>query len=149
MVTIDNLNYDPWAPGLGTISGTYTYRFSYWLSDDGYLKNIRWNVISSDLINDDGNKVIIVDSGHDNLANLWIWFNYPNYLNESSGCPEITYDVTDGWLDEYMPPVMPVEGVSVEMSCKIVCKGVIFRIQFMAVVKINANGDMTVSFIKP
>jgi hypothetical protein len=48
-----------------------------------------------------------------------------------------------------MPPEMPEEGVSIEMACKLLCKGAMFRIPFKAVVHINANGVTTVETVGP
>jgi hypothetical protein len=107
-----------------------------------------WNGRNFDLHNSDGEKLIVIDSGHDNLGVLWPWFNTPNALNDAIQ-PGIHYSVEDGWLDEYMPETMPSEGVAVEMSCKIKLKGLIYKMPFLAVFHMNANGVYTVEMIKP
>jgi len=150
VVTLDQLNYDPVCPGLGTVSGYYVYELNMKMSKEGFLERLTFHVGKSDLKNENGDKVIIVDSGTDNLGILWDWFNNANYYNHVLWeCPEIVYDTDDGWLDEYLAPVWPSEGVTVEMSCKVLCKGVIFNIPVLAVVQINANGEMVVNFFKP
>lgn len=146
-VTIDPLYY---GPGIGTVYGTYTYHFSYKLDKEGNLKGIQWNVIKSDLKNTEGDNVIMVDSGHDTKGDLWIWFNYPNYLNHDVyECPEINYSVEDGWLDYLYPVELPKDGVAVEMSCKVLCKGQMFKLQYLAVFHLNANGVAKVDLVKP
>ena len=150
VVTIDQLDYEPWCPGIGVVTGSYTYQMTLKLTKEGYLDKLLWHVKDANLTNDKGDKVIIVDSGHDNLGILWDWFNNANYYNlVVYNGPEIVYTRGDGSLDGYMPPVMPTEGVAVDMSCKLLCKGVIYKMPLLAVVQINANGDMVVNFIKP
>ena len=147
-VTITDYDYTVLDPAFGKVSGTYEYHFMYRLSKDGYLESIHWNGRNFNLRNDAGEKIIVIDSGHDNLGVLWPWFNTPNAINDAIQ-PGIHYSVEDGWLDEYMPDPMPSEGVAVEMSCKIKLKGLIFKMPFLAIFHINANGVYTVEMIKP
>ena len=147
IVTFTDYDYTAVAPGLGIVNGTYTYHFSYKLSKEGFIEAIHWNVTDFNITNQDGEKVKVVDSGHDTNGWLWAWFNIPNSLNEFN--PGLTYSCTDGWLNELMPSPMPAEGVAVEMSCKVFCKGEMFRIPFLGILHINANGVETVNVIKP
>jgi|GEM_PF-1294508 len=150
LVTMDHYNLDSACPGLGIVTGTYTYKLGLKLTKEGYIEGLSYHIKDCDLTNDKGDKVIIVDSGHDNLGILWDWFNNANYYNLIYyNCTEIVYDPGDGWLNDYLPPVWPSEGVTAEMSCKLVCKGVIFRISVLVVVHCNANGEMVVNFVKP
>ena len=150
VVTIDHLDYEEWCPGMGIVTGSYTYQMTLKMTKEGFLDKLLWHVKDANLVNDKGDKVIIVDSGHDNLGILWDWFNNANYYNAVVyNCTEIVYAPGDGWLDGYLPPVMPSEGVAVDMSCKMVCKGVVYAMPVLAVVNINANGDMVVNFVKP
>jgi hypothetical protein len=146
-VTVTDYDYSIVNPEIGVVSGTYTYHFSYKLSNEGFIESIHWNARNFDLWNQDGDKVIVVDSGHDTYGVLTGWFNTPALYNGYD--PRISYSCPDGWLSDYMPDPMPSEGVAVEMSCKILCKGNMFKIQFLAVFKINANGVQTVEMIKP
>ena len=150
VVTIDHLNYDLYAPGMGTVTGYYTYEINMKMTKEGYLERLNWHVGKSELINDKGDKVIIVDSGKDNLGIMWDWFNNANYYNwYFYNCPEVVYDSQDGWLNDYMPPEMPAEGVFMDMSCKMVCKGAMYQISSMAVIHYNGNGELVVNFVKP
>ncbi|HBE43339.1 MAG TPA: hypothetical protein DDW27_19485 [Bacteroidales bacterium] len=147
VVTIDQLNYDYFAPGIGIVSGTYTYHFSYKLSKEGWLEAIHWNARDFKLYNEKGDKVIVTDSGHDTYGILWPWFNTPDLMNEYN--PAIDYDCEEGWLDDLMPDPMPSEGVSVEMGCKVLCKGVMLKMSFMAIFHLNANGVESVDIMRP
>lgn len=150
VVTIDQLDYESMCPGIGIVSGYYTYEFNLKLSDEGYLERMNWHVGKSYLYNDKGDKVHVIDSGTDNLGIVWDFFNNANFYNwYLYNCPELVYSPGDGWLDGYLPPVMPSEGITCEMSCKVMCKGVIFDISFMAKININANGEIVVDFTKP
>ena len=147
VVTLKQLDYSSSAPGIGIVSGTYTYHFSYKLSKDGFIEAIHWNARDFKLYNADGDKVIVIDSGHDTNGTLWAWYNTPNDMN--GNIPEIVYGCEDGWLSGLMPDPMPSEGVAVEMGCKILCKGAMVKIPFLAIFQINANGVQTVNIIRP
>lgn len=157
-VTVDNLDYTGVNPAIGIVSGTYEYHFSYKLSKEGFIEAIHWNARNFNLTNNHGNKVIIIDSGHDTNGDLWVWFNEPNNMNGNIN--EIVYDCDNGWLDDLMQVqrtdeegelgIYPrTEGVAVEMSCKILCKGEMFKMPFLSILHINANGVETVNVVKP
>jgi hypothetical protein len=103
VVTISGIEY----PGIGMVTGTYTYSYLFKLNSEGYLENMHWHVTDDDLINEKGDMVKVVDSGLDSYGIFWeIW----NHINEwNTGWP-ISYAVEDGWLDYIMPALMPIEG---------------------------------------
>jgi hypothetical protein len=140
VVTISGIDY---GPGIGTVYGTYTYRYTFKLSKDGFLENIHWNVINQNLANDNGDKIIVMDSGHDNLGIFWQIWNNINAWNEGYN---ISYAVEDGWLDDYIPPVMPVEGSYIN-PCKIKCKGVTLDFSIKVQIHINSSGEITANVI--
>ena len=148
LVTITNFDYSSLSPEIGIVSGTYAYHFAYKLNKAGVIESIHWSAHDFNLINDEGDKIIVVDAGHDSYGLLWSWFNTPDAMN---GHIEefIDYDCVEGRLDVYMPDPMPSEGTSIEMGCKVLCKGHMFRLQFMAQVHINANGVTTVETYRP
>lgn len=147
VVTVDNYDYSSIAPGIGIVNGTYTYHFSYKLSKEGFIESIHWNARNFKLYNENGDKVIVIDSGHDSYGILWPWYNTPDAMNGYD--PKIDYDCPEGWLTDFMPDPMPSEGVSVEMSLKILCKGEMFKMPFLSILHINANGVETVNVVKP
>jgi hypothetical protein len=137
-----------YGPDIINVAGTYTYHFSLHLNKEGKIECIHWNSKNYDLHTEDGDWVKIIDSGHDNSGFVWDFWNNKDVYNEGFN---IYYDVSDGWLDEYMPAPddMPVEGAFINMSCKILCKGKIVDWSYMVVLHINANGDITVDMVKP
>ena len=154
VVTITNVDYSFISPEIGILSGTYTYHFSYQLSKDGYIESIHWNVTDFNLHNQNGEKAIIVDSGHDSNGDLWAWYNEPNNMNGNPS--NMVYSCDNGWLDDLMQvqrgdeTIYPrTEGVAVEMSCRLLVKGKGFRVPFLSVLQINANGVTTVDVVKP
>ena len=147
VVTITDYDYTIVNPDIGIVSGTYAYHLSYKLSKEGYLEGIHWNARDFNLWNDKGEKVLVIDSGHDTYGFVWCWFNTPALMNEYN--PGIIYSCPDGWMDPFMAPEMPEEGVTVEMSCKIMVKGSKFTIPLLALFHMNAKGVYTVEMIKP
>jgi hypothetical protein len=146
VVTITNLDYSSLSPEIGIVSGTYVYHLAYKLNKAGFLESIHWNAHDFNLTNASGDKLVVTDAGHDNYGLLWVWFNTPDFMN--GYIPEIDYDCPEGWLTPYIAE-MPAEGSSVEMGCKVICKGHIFKMPFMAQVHINANGVTTVETYRP
>ena len=142
VVTINGLDY---GPGIGVVTGTFTYQWTLWLSAEGYLKSMHWNVIDNDLSNQDGDKVKTIDSGHDNLGIMWDIFNNPGVYN--TGYP-IIYSVQDGWMDGIMPSELPLEGTFSNMSCKVICKGTKYSLAGLMQLHMNANGDVTANVVK-
>jgi hypothetical protein len=132
-------------PGIGTVFGTYVYRYGIKLSSEGYIERMHWNVLDSDLHNDLGEKVNIVDSGMDNLGAFWQIWNYINAWNEGWN---IHYDLEDGWLNDYMPPEMPSEGSFVNLSCKISCKGTVLKMPLKLVIHPNNSGSIEATVIE-
>lgn len=142
VVTISGIDY---GPGIGIVTGTYTYQYSFRLDEDGKLESMHWNVVDNDLTNEKGDKVIVVDSGHDTYGGYWILWNNINLFNTGWN---ISYAVEDGWLDEMMPATMPIEGTTVSMSTKIICKGTMIKMGSLLQLHINANGVITAEVIK-
>ncbi|MBN1183401.1 MAG: hypothetical protein JXB49_14005 [Bacteroidales bacterium] len=114
MVFVNGVDYG--AP-IGVVTGTYVYKFSFRLDKSGKLESLHWNVLSSDLVNDAGNKVLIIDSGHDTHEEMWDLWNNIGAFNEGWN---IVYKVDDGWLD----------------------KGTTFSLAGLLQIHMNANGDI-------
>lgn len=135
---------------IGTISGTLVYNFIFRISKDGLIESAHWNVKNCKLQNEHGDKVIMVDSGHDSFGFIWGFFNYPNTSN-GIYYPSIDYKITEGWLDEYMPETLPYdEGTMVNMSFKMACKGEKWDLLAgMVILHRNAKGEITAEVIKP
>lgn len=131
---------------IGTVTGTYKYTFTLHLNKEGYLDCVSWHATDWNLHNQDGDWVKVIDSGHDTYACLWDIWNNIGFYNTGWN---ISYDVKDGWLNEWMPSEMPSEGSFVSMSTKILCKGKILDMSFMIQFHINANGDITANVVKP
>jgi hypothetical protein len=142
VVTISGVDY---GPGIGTVYGTYTYHFVWQLSDEGFIECLHWNARNFDLYNASGDKVKIVDSGHDTYGVIWDFYNNPAFYNTGWN---IEYSVPDGWLNDIMPSQMPAEGAFINMSLKLFCKGTMLKWGSMVVFHLNANGDITVDFAK-
>lgn len=142
VVTISGIDY---GPGIGTVFGTYTTKLSFKLDKNGYMENLHCVFVNSDLVNTDGDKVLIVGGFNDNLGILWNFLNNPNASNAGYN---ISYDVEDGWLNDYMPPAdqWPVEGHWIALSAKLICNGYILPLGGFLQIHINANGDV---IIKP
>lgn len=121
VVTFNDFDYFSFTPVLGIVSGSYTYSYTIKLSDEGKIESVHWVVKNCDLHNQYGDKIICIDTGHDNLAYAWDFWNKPDYYNGYD--PGIQYDSEDGWLDGYMPASMPIEGSIVNMSFKMMIKG--------------------------
>jgi hypothetical protein len=136
VVTFNNFDYSFITPVLGIVSGGYTYSYAIKLSDDGKIESIHWVAKDCNLQNQNGDKIIVVDTGHDNLGYVWDFWNKPDYYNGND--PRIQYDSEDGWLDGYMPASMPIEGAIVNMSFKMMIKGQKFT-AFSGMVQLHRN----------
>ena len=143
--SVNSLDY---GEGLGIVNGTYTYHFMYKLNKDGYIKSIHWNIVDANLTNDKGEKVKVIDSGHDNLGAFWEFWNTPTGSNAAAGYPEIVYDVPDGWLGPMMPAEFPSEGAFVNMNARLQVKNTKYRLGMLWIVNFNAKGDPVVDLIK-
>ena len=97
-VTIDQYDYSAYLPEIGIVDGTYTYRFTFRLSKTGELESLHWKVIACDLVNDKGDKVQVIDSGHDTYGLGWYLWNNINTFN--AGAPIYYEGVEDGWLND-------------------------------------------------
>ena len=74
-------------------------------------------------------------------------FCRPNIINND---PKLQYDVTDGWLNEYIPDSMPIEGTMVNMSFKTMVKGQKYNILAgMVQLHRNAKGVITADVVNP
>ena len=103
------------------LSGSYVLNFTYHLDNrTGKIDRIHFNIVQGDVWDSEtGKRVKITDTGNDNYGYYWDFFNN---LNGYNGVPGM-YNVTDGWLDPYMPDVLPVEGTLIEMNFKFILKG--------------------------
>ena len=148
VVTFNNLDYSFLTPLLGTVSGSYTYSYTLKLSDDGKIVSVHWVVKNCDLHNQYGDKIICIDTGHDNLGLLWDFWNKPDFYNGND--PGIQYSSEDGWLNDYMPDFMPNEGTFIDMSFKMMIKGKKFDV-FAGMVQLhrNSKGEITADVSNP
>ena len=144
VATFDKVDF---GPGIGIVSGTYTYHFVFHLSKEGFIESIHWNASDFNLYNDNGDKVKVIDSGHDSKGDGWDMWNYINTWNVNNGFT-ITYNVTDGWLDGIMPTEKPDEGTFIAMSFKILVKGKMIKFGSLALLHLNAKGEPIVDVIK-
>lgn len=124
------------------IYGTYMYKFTLHLSDDGLVR-MHWSAYDVNLLTMDGDKVRIIDTGNDSYGDMWDLWNNINFYNGDQA-DYLIYPFEDGWLDEYLPAIWPEEGVMVNMSVKIIVKNKMFRIGWKHIVHMNANGVPTV-----
>ncbi len=136
VVTFNEFDYTPFSPILGIVSGSYTYSYTIKLSDEGSIESIHWVAKDCNLQNQNGDKIVVVDTGHDNLGYAWDFWNKPDYYNGYD--PGIQYDSEDGWLEGYMPASMPIEGAIVNMSFKMMIKGQKFNV-FAGMVQLHRN----------
>lgn len=68
VVTFTNFDYGEYGcPEVGIVNGTYTYRYAIKLSETNKIESVHWVILDSDVHKLNGEKVIFVDSGHDNL----------------------------------------------------------------------------------
>lgn len=138
VVTITDLDY---GTGIGTVNGTYTYQFTFKYSEIGNIESLHWNVIACDLVNEKGDKVQVIDSGHDSYGLGWSLWNNINALN--TGFPIVYEGIVDGWLNDLLPDDIFFEGSYVNMAAKISCKGKTISFGCMLQLHRNGKGDIT------
>jgi hypothetical protein len=126
------------------LTGSWTAHFTYHLGKDGKIDRMHWNTLHQDLYDDTGEKAMCIDTGNDNLGVLFIFFNT---LNASNGI-ENFYDVSDGWLEDWMPVALPDEGSYVELNCKFKVGGDFYILGFLVQLHKNSHGDVTVDIAK-
>jgi len=90
-----------------------------------------------------GQKARIVDTGNDSFGDGWYMWNNINALN-GIYAEYCIYPFEDGWLDEFFPALWPVEGVTVNMSAKLIVKNQMLKMGWKHIVHMNANGVITV-----
>lgn len=147
VVNFYEYDYTPYTSILGIVSGSYTYHYVIKLDKDGEIESLHWNVTDCNLHNQYGDKIIVVDSGRDNLGVVWSFFSSPNAGNGYD--PGLVYDVEDGWLDVHLPEVLPIEGTYVNMSFRMMIKGKKWdAYASMVQLHINANGVITADVVK-
>jgi len=149
VVSFDGYDMTSFCPEVGIITGTYTYRYAIKLSETGKIQGIHWVIQDCDMHNQNGDKVICIDNGHDNFGIIWDFFNRPDYYNQDIG---IQYSTDEGWLDDYMPLLseMPVEGTFVALSFRTMVKGKRYDgLQAMVQIHMNAHGVITANVTKP
>ena len=135
VVTFDEYDFSLVCPAIGIVSGTITYSYAIKLSEAGKIESIHWVTKANNLHNENGEKIIYVDTGRDNLGYLWDFWNKPDYYNSDPRC---VYSSEDGWLDDYMPASFPVEGAIVNMSFKMMVKGHKFDV-YAGMVQLHMN----------
>jgi hypothetical protein len=145
LVTIYAPGVDYGSP-VGKVTGTYKYYFTIKLSKEGFMESLHWHAGDWNLVNDSGDPVKIIDSGHDTYGPTWDFFNNKDLYNTGYN---ITFDIPDGWLNEWWPALMPLEGSNVDMSLKLLCKGIKLDWRYMVQLHINANGEITANVVKP
>lgn len=139
-----------------TLSGSWTYHVTYHINKKtGEVDNLHWNIKHSDLWDSDGNKYKAIDTGNDNLAAWWNFFNNINLFNAFDGSG-IVFDQEDGWLDPDVwvdednpgwPTVVPEVGMMVN-TFKFVGQGHKVTMKFLIQIHMNANGDATAEVIR-
>ena len=148
VVTFDEFDYAPYTPVLGIVSGTYTYSYAIKLNAEGKIESIHWVVKDCNLYNQDGERIICIDTGHDNMGFIWDFWNKPDFYN--GNIPELQYSSADGWLDDYMPASLPIEGTAIGMAFKMIIKGKKYDLlACMVQLHMNANGVITANVVKP
>lgn len=123
------------------LTGTWTYNFSYHVDKKtGVLTRIHFNVKQCDLVDSEGNKYRIIDTGTDNLGLNWDFFNYLGLYNEGY---DIYYDHEDGFLDEYMPGdgEWPTEG-TIPWTFMIIGNGEKVTYKSLLKAYTDENGDL-------
>lgn len=148
VVNFYGYDYTSVAPFLGVVSGSYTYSYAIKLNKDGKIESVHWVVKDCNLYNQNDDKIICIDTGHDNLGLIWEFWNRPDEGNGFD--PRIIYDNQDGWLDDYLPDEFPIEGAMVDMSFKMMVKGQKY-VFFASMVQLhrNAKGVITAEVIRP
>lgn len=139
-----------WTPCINLhMSGSYTINCTYHLDNKtGKIDRMHMNCMQGDVwIDETGERVIIHESALDNLGFYWEVFNNLNFYN--IGQPSGMYNVDDGWLDDYMPDVLPEEGVLIDMNWRFNLKGGgNFVMATMILVHKNAKGELVVDRVK-
>ncbi len=121
------------------VNGYVTYHFTYHLGKDGITK-IHWNLFDYEIRDVETNeRYKLTDVGNDNSLEWLPFFNNINSSNEGYG---FSYDVEDGWLDEYLPAVYPNEGTYVEMNFQV--RGKEFKAHWKVIDRLSfdSNGDL-------
>jgi hypothetical protein len=150
VVSFDEFDLTPFCPDcseIGAITGTYTYRYGFKLSEAGKIESLHWVIQDCDMHNQNGDKIICIDNGHDNFGFVWDFFNRPDYYNADS---RIQYSSEEGWLNDLMPTEMPIEGTFIGMSFRTLFKGKKYDLLAgMVQYHMNANGVVTANVVKP
>jgi hypothetical protein len=131
------------------VSGSFIIIVTYHVNKKtGKIDNIHFTIPQSDMWDSEtGERLIIHDTGHDNLGYYWTFFNNLNGMN---GYPEGgLYSVEDGWLDPYMPDVFPDEGTLIEMNFRYNFKGG-GNLNYSTLLQLHrkSNGEITVDMVK-
>jgi hypothetical protein len=96
-------------------------------------------------ITETGERVKVIETTNDILGACWILCDS---LNKYNGVPDM-YNVPDGWLNDYLPDVLPDEGVMIDMNWRFVAKGIgNFSMSTMMVLHRKANGEVAVDMVK-
>lgn len=137
-----------WTPCINhNLSGSYVINCTYHLDKKtGKIDNLHMNCMQGDVwVTETGERVLVHESARDNLGFYWEVFNNLNFYN---GIPDM-YNVEDGWLDDYMPDVLPEEGVVIDMNWRFNLKGGgNFVMATMILIHKNAKGELVVDRVK-
>jgi hypothetical protein len=125
------------------LSGSYVLNCTFHLDKKtGKMDRLHINMMQSDCwVTETGERVTILESTNDKLGLYWDVMNNINYYN---GDPDM-YNVEDGWLDTYIPDVLPSEGVMIDMNWRFIMKGGgNFVLATMIMTHLNARGELVV-----
>lgn len=128
-----------------TLSGTWTLNLTYHLDKKtSKIDRLHFNFPHPIVWDTEtGEKVIMMDTGNDNLGAYWDFFN-----NINSYTNNLYPSVEDGWLDDVMPTELPEEGTMVEMAWKYIIGGEKFYLSTLMQIHKNAKGEVKVDFTK-
>jgi hypothetical protein len=124
------------------LTGYWTYHFSYHVNKKtGELENVHWNIKHAKLVDSEGNRYKVIDTGNDNLGYWWDMFNYLNELNAGW---DVNYTHEDGFLDPYLQGDGPEQGRAIQASFKFIGIGTGEKFSYTAYIRgyRNDNGDL-------
>jgi hypothetical protein len=129
------------------LTGDYTYHFTYHVDKkSGNITSIHWNIIDCNLVDSEGNKYRIVDSGFDNLGGVWDLFNNLNAYNEAIDC-DIVYDPDDGFMDLPDAGDWPEEGMT-QWVFRIIGDGEVYKYTSFLKGYYNEDGELVLTVVK-
>ena len=124
------------------VTGYWTYHLSYHVNKNtGELERIHWNIKDCRLVDSEGTRYKIIDTGNDDLGYFWDMFNYVNLYNEGY---DIHYSHEDGFMDQYLQGDLPEEGRIIWSVFKVIGIGTGEKFSVKAYISgyRNENGDL-------